>query len=1088
MSGRLGQLCLFRSSERLNGNSFLQWKINAFNVWLILLLVQVCSSLQAYDFQNEIKFTHLTVEDGLSQNSVHIIYQDQFGYIWLGTRDGLNRYDGYEMRIYKNIPGNPNSLSDNCITHMYEDCNGRFWVGTEKGINYLDRENDRFIPIKSITGDSNAREKISRIESIPGRREFVIQGNGYNVVYCNPDSLTFGDFKERFRPTWKHEIKTVFFEGVDYEWYFNLYEESRGKYVANIYRNEIGTDEFQDLSNPLGLEAPIYMTAVKGPDGSIWIGTWNNGMLRYFPSQNRFKQYTGFPVRLDETTGNCQSIILDASGTLWISTWGAGLGKYDPAADKFDFFHHNPSISQSLTGDIVKTLYQDRNGLLWVGTIGGGADRFNPGTNKFTHIRKILGEENALSSNSVYSIIEDSNGFLWIGTDGGGLNRFDRTTGKFATWRKDKNKDSSLRSNTIVSLLEDSKKRLWIGYWFSGLGLMDRETGALKNYYSQTSGFLGAVCRSIFEDRDGRIWFGTEREGLYRYREQTDDFEQFFTSKDDPINLSNIAIHDMAQDETKKLWLATERGLYRMDIDTEEIVAYSSDPSNPNSLSNEFIWDLHFDGNGILWIGTHGGGLCSFDEKSGEFSRHNVSSDQGAGVIYGILEDSQRNLWLSTTKGMYRYNMDSRESIHFDQAVGLQSMEFNQGAFFQSASGEMFFGGNNGLNAFHPDRLYTNEKIPETVITRFVVKGQEIFLEDDVVSEFEHNQNNLTFEFSALDYTDSDRNQYAFKLYPFDKDWFYADAQHRTARYTNLPSGDYIFTVKGSNNDGVWNQDGKSVQFNIATPYWKTWWFFSLLVIASGSLLYYIYHARVAFISRQRKRLSIMVNERTLELRHQTERLNAIFNNALVGIVITDLDGKYTYTNDKWKELLGQDPDITKTIFDSVNEDDIYSLLDLASHLTTDKIPSFQKQIRLINKDGEHFWTNLSASTLHDPAGDVRSMLFIIADIDQQKKNEELLQEMEKKNSALAMAVTANHELNQPLTVLQGNLEMLYFTIPIPDGKQKRYKKRITEAIEKMSEILSKYRSSTEFIYEKYAQHTDMVVFKSEKNPSDVSS
>ncbi len=1044
------------------------------------------SPLIAYDFQNEIKFAHLTVEDGLSQNSVHVIYQDRFGYIWLGTRDGLNRYDGYEMKIYKNIPDDPNSLSDNCVTFMYEDCNGRFWIGTEGGLNYLDRENDRFIPIETISGDPKAREMISRIDTIPGHREFVVQGNGYNVVYCNPDSMTFGDYQSRFRPQWKHEIKSVYFEGDDIEWYFNQNEVHLGENVTDIFRYNVRTNSFQDLSNPLDLEAPIYMSAVKDRDENIWIGTWNDGLLRYNPSQDRFKQYAGFPTQLGETTSNLQEIVIDAAGTMWISTWGAGLGKYNPEADRFDFFRHNPSIPQSLSGDIGKNLYQDRNGLLWVGTIGNGVNRFSPGKSKFTHIRKILGEDNALSSNSVYSILEDDDDMLWIGTDGGGLNRFDRSTGKFATWKK--GGQSGLKSNTIVSLLEDSKKRLWIGYWFSGVGIMDRDRETFKYYYSRTSGFFAAVCRSMYEDRNGTIWIGTERNGLFHYREKTDDFIQYIARNDESVNLSNVAIHDIVQDEKEKLWLGTERGLYCLDLETEEVVVYSSDTSVPHSLSNDFIWDLHFDKQGVLWIGTHGGGLCNFDRESRMFTHHEVSFDSGADVIYGILEDSQRNLWLSTTKGMFCYNMDSSKCIHFDQTVGLQSMEFNQGAFFQSPSGEMFFGGNNGLNAFHPDRLYTNENIPEIVITRFKVQDMEVSVENDLAHEFDHNQNNVTFEFSALDFTDPDRNQYAFKLDPFDRDWCYSDAQHRTARYTNLAPGDYLFTVKGSNNDGVWNEEGKSVRFSIDRPFWSTWWFFSLLTIVGGSILYSIYHVRVALITRQKKRLAIMVNERTLELRLKTERLNAIFENAMVGIVITDKEGEYTYTNDKWTDMLGMIPGKDRTIFDRIHEDDIYSVLDLANHLSKDNIPSFQKQIRMKNSQDEYFWANVSASTLHDPSGDVRSMLFIIADIDQQKKNEDLLQDMEKKNSALAMAVTANHELNQPLTVLQGNIEMLYFSIAEPNGKQERYQKRITESIDKMSDILSKYRSSTEFIYEKYAQHTDMVVFKSKQDPSDASS
>jgi PAS domain S-box-containing protein len=1057
--------------------------------FLALFILWLPFLLHGYDYANELRFQHITVGNGLSQQSVHTILQDRYGYLWFGTRDGLNRYDGYNIRIYKSIPGDNNSLTDSSVISIYEDVCGNLWIGTENGLNRYDRPNDRFFQYQNITNSRESRESISRITTAPDGHTIIIEGNRTQVIGCNPDSLKFFNFQKRFFPQIKYPIDRFIFEKSGCVWFIHRVQTSIISDELQIERYNPRTGRSEDLSNPLGIY-PIILDTNEDNDGNVWITTWKQGLLRFDTKTSRFTQYRGDPHDPNFPADIVTGILVDSDGQLWIGTWGSGLGRFNSITKRFTFYKHDLTISESLSHDNVKCIYQDNTGTIWVGTIGGGVNYFQKSDRYYTHLRTILTEPNSLSNNSVYSILKDHTGTLWIGTDGGGLNRFDPTTGIFTTYRHDDRNPASIASNTVVRLLEDSKGRLWVGNWFAGLDIMDRQRGTFKHIdhrYSKVSKeFAVSVVRSLLEDKRGMIWIGGENDGLFEYNPETETIRHFAVNPGDPGSLPSGTIHALAQDPDGSIWVGTERGLCRLEPISGKITRYSVPQSGFTGLGHDFIWDLHIDARGELWIGTNGDGLNRLDRASESFVRYTLNNDNAADVVYGILEDSKGCLWMSTTKGIFNFDPLTGKVIAYDVTSGLQGLEFNQGAFFRAADGEMFFGGNNGLNRFYPDRIRANTHVPSILITRFTVMGKSQYLDkfSHRTITLAHDENNLTFEFSALDFTAPYRNRYAYRLEPFDKSWNFCDAYQRVVHYTNLCPGVYTFRVKGSNNDGLWNEEGQSVRIVIRKPFWMMWWFYVLVTMGGVWSIYGIIRLRLRIIEAQKRHLEHIVQLRTDELQEQTERLNAIFNNALVGIVIVDEKGSPRYANRKWAEMLGTDNPLAYNLRGHIHEDDINEIQSLTLRCMSGEIDSFQSQTRFLSVNNRPFWANASCSILYDRVRNARSLIMVIADIDQQRRNEEMLKQVERRNASLAMAVTANHEINQPLTVLQGNVEMLLNKIH-PDQGIERYTERIRESIDRISAILTKYRDFRNVSYDKYSEHTEMVVFAKELSSAD---
>ncbi len=550
----------------------------------------------------------------------------------------------------------------------------------------------------------------------------------------------------------------------------------------------------------------------------------------------------------------------------------------------------------------MTAIYQDRGGVLWVGTKGGGLNNWNTHTGSFPHYRADPAAASGLSGNIVTSFFDEGNAVVWIGTFGGGLNRFDRTRGSFTLYQHEPTDPQSLSNDRVMSLLLDSKNILWVGTYGGGLNRFHRDTGTFTRY-QHDSADPASLSRngimSIYEDRQGVLWIGTFEGGLDRMEPSSGTFIHYAHDPTQPTSLSNNRVTAFYEDAAGVLWIGTDGGgLNRFDRTTGTFAHYQNDPAVPTSLSNDSVLSIHEDGNGVLWIGTLGGGLNRWERAAresvrGEFQRYSERDGLPNDSIYGILTDDEGNLWLSTNQGLSKFDPGRETFRNYNTTHGLQSNEFNVGAYHRSADGEMFFGGVSGFNAFYPASIRDNAHVPPVVLTSFLKFNEKVDLgkpiwETDRV-ELGYRDYVVSFEFSALDYTAPEENRYAYMLEGFDEDWIEL-GRLRRATYTNLDAGDYLLRVKGSNNDGVWNEAGATLELRVIPPPWQTWWAYSFYGLLAVGVLFGYARAQARKLEREEtysRELVQQVDERTRELAERNEDLQEA-NQKLEEATLTD--------------------------------------------------------------------------------------------------------------------------------------------------------------------------------------------------------
>ncbi len=548
----------------------------------------------------------------------------------------------------------------------------------------------------------------------------------------------------------------------------------------------------------------------------------------------------------------------------------------------------------------MQCLYEDRSGILWIGTSsGGGINKYNPSRNKFALIRKEPNSANTLSSSMIWSIYEEpsqDDPALWIGTDRG-LNRIDRKTGKIIVYGNKPNDPSSLSANVIRSMLEDHTGTFWVGTRTGGVHIMDRKRGTFKRYMHRDDdegSIAHNMVRCIYEDRSKNLWFATDG-GLDRYDRENDRFIHYRHDPANPHSISSNSIISIREDYMGALWIGTfGEGLNRLDPVTKQFRRYKQRQDNVNGLSNNIVLDILEQTPGYLWIATSEG-LNLLDTYKEQFTHFTVKDGLPNNFIYGLLNDTQGNLWMSTNKGVCRFHPETKIIRNYDINDGLQGNEFNQGAMFRNRKGEMFFGGVNGFNLFFPDSVKDNPNVPPIVITAYKKFDKKVITDESILEtqsiRLSHKENFFAFEFAALDFTAPEKNQYAYKLEGFDEEWIYC-GNRRYSSYTNLDGGDYVFRVRGSNNDGQWNEQGTFLKIRIDPPIWQTWWF---RIFGSAGLLglgFVWYRRRIKQVERQNKKLEMQVLERTQLLEQKTnqlEKTNSIINTINTEIIFEDV-------------------------------------------------------------------------------------------------------------------------------------------------------------------------------------------------------
>lgn len=805
----------------------------------------------AQDSDN-LRFENLTtenfkVEKGLSQNSINCIWQDYLGYMWFGTWDGLNQYDGYRFKIFKSsTEADPSAICHQTVKVLYEDSKRHLWIGTETGLNrfipatqqfeayYADKKNPATLSSDSINciaedGEGyiwiGTRNGLNRMNPATGRCvQYFLDPNNANSLSSNNILSLCSD------------RKGTLFVGTD-----------RGLNLMNIRTGHV-SHLYYVPGDELSLSDDYINVLMLDGTGQVWIGT-NRGLDVYHYRNSSMRHYRHQPGKASGLSMNQVTALLkDRSGTIWVGTYGGGLNVYQAATDDFRCFRHDPDERTSLSNDFISALYQDRSGIIWVGTAWKGVNKITSDFGKFQHYQHVKENPLSISNNIIWSIFQAPDGVVYLGTEDG-VNALDRKNERIKIFRQIPGEPNSLPSNQIRSVFRDSRGIWWLGTFGQGVDRYNPYTKTHTHFVNDPlnpNSLSNNTVWRIMEDRRGNIWFATN-DGLSCYHYTTGKIKVYRHIPNYNYSISGNAILWLMEDRRGMIWVSTYNGLNVFNPATGRFMAYRHNPSNPSSLSSDYVFGVTEARNGLLWVATMGGGLNRFDRRTGAFRHYTEKDGLANNVVYNVFEDKAGLLWMTTNNGISRFDPVSEEFVNYDVKDGLQGNEFNLGAAFHNkVSDEIFAGGLSGFNAFIPARIKTNRYIPPIVISTFRIfdKPQPRELLNGDTLRLRYSDNFFSFEFSALDFTNPSKNHYAYILERFDKEWTYTDAFKRFAGYTNVSPGTYIFRVKGTNSDGVWNDEGISVIIIISPAWWTTWWFRSLVTLVGVFLLWYIVYMR----------------------------------------------------------------------------------------------------------------------------------------------------------------------------------------------------------------------------------------------------
>ena len=873
------------------------------------MFIWLLNSNFLYSKTRHLKFEHLTTEHGLSQSTITCILQDQQGYMWFGTQDGLNCYDGYTFTIYQHNPGDSNSISSNTVYALFEDSYGALWVGTESGLDLFRRSTGGFIHYRHHEEESSSLshdQVMSICEDLNGQLWIGTNGGGLNRFDRQANRFTrFQKESGGEQAISSNEIYEVFCDSRNYLWI--------GSWHGHVDLYHLENNQIR----PYGRYGEyIIRSIIEDRDGDIWICTHGDGLIQvHLDSTANFREIRyRYEKGKNSLSGNALFAIMeDQQGQLWIGTENEGLNIYDKHQQLFRHYRSDVFNKNSLSHHSVWSLYEDVTGNIWVGTYAGGINLFPRYGGGFQHYQYHPGNDKSLSHNSVTSFLEDAHGNTWIGTDGGGLNLFNPET---ETFRCFDTRNSQISSDAVLSIFEDRHGNFWVGTWGGGLNRFNRQTGASVQYTRENSGLGSNNVFSIIEDRRGRLWAGTFWGGVSMYDVSKQRFRTYSVKNS---NLTDDQIKVICEDAYGQLWIGGDLGLNRLNPETEEIVAYQHDEDDSASISKGWVLTILETRDSTLWIGTTGG-LNRFHRDTGTFTRFFVKDGLPNDAIKGMRQDDEGNLWLSTNRGLSKFNPETRLFKNYDVSDGLQGNEFYQCSHYKSSSGKIYFGGVNGFNVFRPSNLTQNAYVPPVVIRDFkifnkpVPVGPDSPLKADIGQTSEivlsHKQNFISFEFAALNYISPDKNRYAYRLSGSDfSDWNFVGT-NRTATYTNLDPGKYRFQVKGSNNDDIWNEEGVALDITIRPPFQGTWGFRSLVFLALLGLLFTVYKWRVRSHHILRRRLETEVRERTVEVESQKKQAQAsydklsetgktvVFHSQLVSQVFVQIEKAMNEMND----------------------------------------------------------------------------------------------------------------------------------------------------------------------------------------------
>ena len=846
-----------------------------------------------------LRFQHITSEQGLSQNTIGCMLQDSRGFMWFGTWNGLDRYDGYNFLTFKS-ENQQGGLSNNFIYSICEDKEGNIWAGTKNGLNKIDHQTNA---ITTFIHDPDLANSIS--------------GNTINALYCDRngsvwvgtstnglDKITFDRALGKYLFTHFRYDKSDQLSIPGNEINSILEDKSGFLWVgtnSGLGRMDLASGRFEVFRNNNLINNSISSNGIlaifEDKAGIIWLGT-NNGLDKFNAGSGDFVRYLPNPDNPGSISHlTVKAISEDIDGRLLVGTLG-GLDLFNPVNGSFYHFPVGQNDNFSLNNEFINALFADRQGNIWIGTDKGGISKYNGKQKGFGFFASNQSNSNSLSNNMVNSVFDEPS-YLWIGTAGGGLNRYSKGDKTFSHYRNSAHNQNSISSNFISAICKDPKGDIWVGTWGGGLNqLVTPNGGGVFRHFreNESPGIVSDFVSSVWADPKGFLLIGTLT-GLDLFDQGKHQFRHIANQQSLKNRISEVGC--ILKDKKDYYWIGTRLGLYRVasnqlteNIQDKDIIRFTNTNGVTNTLPGDYVISLCEDNQGDIWVGTYGSGISRIHiaENGGvTFKSYSQSDGLCNNVVYAIQNDRNNNLWLSTDNGLSRFDLKTSQFKNFYASDGLQSNQFYWTASCTGADGRLYFGGVKGLNYFDPESIRDNTFIPQVLLTELKVfnstvnvgkwNGKKVLLEK-VINEtstlnLSYKENVFSFEFSSLDYFLPEKVQYKYRMQGVDKDWVTVPSSRRFVTYTNLEGGDYLFEVKACNCDGVWNNTPTKLKLHISPPFWATVWFrILLLLFVTGLVLGYIRYRTIA-LHRQKIVLERLVRERTRMVEEQNETLQS---------------------------------------------------------------------------------------------------------------------------------------------------------------------------------------------------------------------
>ncbi|MFT7561384.1 MAG: two-component system sensor histidine kinase ChiS [Flavobacteriales bacterium] len=800
----------------------------------------------------DLKFEHLLSNDNTRNESIEGFgastktIQDSTGFLWFAGESGLARFDSHEYKFFRTDPSTENTLPSNFIQDMAVDKSGQLWVGSTKGLCSYSSTKENF----SCFGTAELKDQkpinhfISALAVSPDNRLYIGTKEGLSVL--NSERTQFVHY-------FYEENNVKFVRDIHIDAHDNIWLGTTYSGLIQLDSNLKHVKQWQyDSNNSKSLPSNNINRIASDASGNLWVGSKGEGLARIQLSTGEVRRYAHRLGEIGSPGSNIvEDILVDSKNRVWIAYDHGGLNLYDPATDSFHVYKHNTTRRTSISSNQIRSVYEDKLENLWVGNFSTGIDFYDQSKSLFKTLTHDPKDPTSLSHNGILNIFEDSKNQIWLGTEDG-LNLYDRSNGEFKHYKHDDNDPHSLRFNVVVSIKEDQQKNLWIGTWSGGLHKFNPTTQQFKNYYpdpNDPSSFSSPFAWAVDIDKNGDVWVGaTEQGGLMRYLPKTDNFITYHHDPQNPDSLVLDHVCGVAGDDNGKIWVATPEGLDLFDPKSEKFKHYQPDPTDPGSISGNVIRVIYKDSKGRIWIGTDGSGVNLYQKEQDSFLTFDKKDGLPSSSVLSITEDKQGNMWFGTSNGLARYEHATGKIKSLHTSDGLAGDNHNRNAILVDSQGVLYVGSTEGLTIFEPKKIDQVDSPNTIYLTDVSVLNTPLHIDRDMPSletsaphteyiTLNHKEKFLTIRYALLSFRSAHRNSYAYQLEGFDKSWNYVN-DLRSATYTNLDAGDYIFNVKAKDHSGNWSSENTLLSIHIKPAPWRTLWAYAGYICVLCFLIY----------------------------------------------------------------------------------------------------------------------------------------------------------------------------------------------------------------------------------------------------------